>query len=81
MIEHRPIYGEPGSVYGHVLAGIHFGSHPQARLLADILEKALVDYAGKPQETLIAKWHRQVVSSRRKAERDAWAGWEERSER
>lgn len=69
------LYGEPEPVFGGYMAGVWMKSPRQALLMERILEKAMSDYAGRAEETLLAKWHREVVGTRAKARRDGWAGW------
>lgn len=69
----RPVYGSPPRPrFGGVVSGIMFNSHAQARLLERLLVAALRDQSGRDEETLLAKWHREVVSARRRARRDRW---------
>lgn len=70
------IYGAPAPGKHRVLAGIDCSSQKQARLLQEILENELRERAGKPEESLLAAWHRHVSRFRERAKREAWAGWE-----
>lgn len=69
-------YDDPAPRYGSVICGINMRSQPQALLLQQILEEALRDRAGKPEEGLLTKWHQEVVRYRREAKRECWVNWE-----
>lgn len=71
------IYGEPPHQFGQMIAIVSMKSHRQARLMATIMAKACADYAGKPEETLIAKWHNEAVKNMRKSEDEGWIGWQD----
>jgi hypothetical protein len=71
----RRLYGEPVSQWGAVIAGISVKSHQQARLLEEMLSRELRERAGKPEETILAKWNNELVRLRRKAVEQEWIGW------
>jgi hypothetical protein len=73
----RPVYGEAKPTNFLVQCGVFMESPMQARFMRKILEEAMIKYAGKPEETLLAKWHRNVQQNFRSAEKRAWVGWEE----
>ena len=72
----RPLYGQPTSRNFQISAGIYFHSHKQARLLMSILQRAMQESAGKPEEALLAKWHNDVVAIQRRATDQNWTGWD-----
>lgn len=51
-------------------------SQAEARCMADILQKALAEYAGKPEERFLARLNNAVAHARRNADRFDWGGWE-----
>ena len=69
--------GVPGRKSGHFLAGIHFGSHAEARLLQEILDRELRERAGRPEEVRLAEWNNSLASIRRRAIAEEWTGWED----
>lgn len=69
------IYGYQGYVHGHVLASVTISSHLQAALMQSILIEAMKQYAGRPQETLLAKWNNDLTRTIRQAEAERWTGW------
>ncbi|MEO1986620.1 MAG: hypothetical protein ABGX47_08210 [Martelella sp.] len=72
------VYGEPECRQtGDVIAPVLLESPRQALLMEQLLHKAMADYAGRPEETLLAKWHNEVVDIRRRARQENWAGWQE----
>lgn len=76
-IHQRPIYGEPErNVFGHVIGTLGVNSFQQNRLLRRVLEDAMRSYAGRHEETFLAKLHRDLASMERKALRQRWPGWE-----
>ena len=70
------IYGHKDFVQGHVLASVTISSHLQARLMQSVLVEAMKEYAGRPQETMLAKWNNDLTRTIRKARDERWAGWE-----
>lgn len=76
-VDKRPIYGEQTPVFGGVLAGIYATTPAQARLLQRVLVKAMQDFAGRHEETVLAKWHNELERIRARAIRENWTGWEE----
>lgn len=73
----KKIYGVAGHQQGQMMAGIYMTSYRQARLLADIMSRACADYAGKSEETLIAKWHNEAVRNMKRSQTEGWIGWED----
>ena len=72
----RPIYGEPtGRTFGQVIGTLGIRSREQVRLLSRVLEGAMREYAGKHEETFLAKMHRDLVNLDRRAIKERWAGW------
>lgn len=71
------LYGQPNPGFGLVSAGVWISSPRQAMLMERVLSAAMADYAGKPEETILAKWHREIVRTRENAKRQSWPGWED----
>lgn len=71
------IYGYENYVQGHVLAPLTISIHQQARLMQELLVQAMRERAGKPEEATLARWHNDLTETRRDAERQRWAGWED----
>jgi hypothetical protein len=69
------IYGHKDYVQGHVLASVTISSHLQAQLMQSILIEAMKQYAGRPQETMLAKWNNDLTRTISKAKAECWAGW------
>ncbi|GMB80527.1 hypothetical protein NN6n1_13090 [Shinella zoogloeoides] len=75
MEKARYLFGKPEPVFGGVMAGVWMESPRQAMLMESVLVKAMAEYAGRAEETLLAKWHREVAKTRDKAKTEGWAGW------
>ncbi|MEO2038673.1 MAG: hypothetical protein ABGW90_08240 [Martelella sp.] len=74
----KRLYGEPTTKrFGHHIAGVYFESPRQAMLFERIMQTAMQQHAGRPEQSLLAHWHNQAVRIRRKAGREAWVGWED----
>jgi hypothetical protein len=43
--------------------------------MQSILIEAMKQYAGRPQETLLAKWNNDLTRTIRQAEAERWTGW------
>lgn len=71
------IYAQPEPQFGSVFAMITIHSPRQAMLMEKILIEAMKEHAGKPEETLLAKWHKEAVYMRAKAGKEGWRGWED----
>jgi hypothetical protein len=71
------IYAQPKPRFGSVMAMITLHSPRQAMLMEKLLIEAMKQYAGKPEETLLAKWHRETVYMQAKAKKGEWTGWED----
>lgn len=63
--------------YGAVSAGIWAETPQQAMLLEKVLIEAMANYSGKPEQTVLAKWHRETVSMLQRSKDERWAGWED----
>lgn len=70
------VYGHEGYVFGHVIASVDVSSHRQAALLQRILEREMRERAGKPEESLLAKWYNSLARTREQAAGESWPGWE-----
>ncbi|CAN7165235.1 hypothetical protein LJR234_000334 [Mesorhizobium amorphae] len=70
------VYNWDGYVRGHVLASVTISDHSQARLLQSLLEQAMRERAGRPEEPTLARWYRDIEQTRRQAKDEGWAGWE-----
>lgn len=71
------LYGQPENRFAIVTGVMTVSSPRQAMLMERVMVKAMAEYAGKPEETLLALWHREAVSMRARAIRDNWRGWED----
>lgn len=71
------IYGQPDERFGRVLGTMSIESPRQAALMEAILVDAMKRYAGRAEETLLAKWHNEMVYMRNRAAAQAWRGWED----
>ena len=72
----RSIYGEPKSrAFGQIIGTLFISSRLQSRLLQRILENAMREYAGRHEETFLAKLHRDLAAMDRQADRENWLGW------
>lgn len=69
------VYGETEDEFGKVLSGVWMRGPRQAMLMRKVMEKAMADYAGRPEETLLASWHREACSTIEAAKRKGWVGW------
>ena len=78
-LDRRPIYGKATPRYGMVQCGLWMESPEQARLMRTILETTMRQYAGRIEETLLAKWHREVQVAIDQAAKENWIGWEEKA--
>lgn len=73
----RPIYGNPTArVFGRVMGTLAINSRQQVLLLQRILEGGMREYAGRHEETFLAKLHRDLATMDRKADRENWPGWD-----
>ncbi|MCZ7502012.1 hypothetical protein [Agrobacterium sp. ST15.13.015] len=73
------VYGEP-SVHkqGAVIAGNCWAKSPQqVMLLEKILVEAMAQYKGQSEQSLLAKWHQDAVSTLRRSKAEKWPGWED----
>lgn len=71
------VYGEKLPAFGDVMFGVWITSRPQAQLMLEILQREMRERAGKPEETLLAKWHNDIIDHLRKAGNESWPGWTE----
>jgi len=73
----RPIYGAPTKrVFGQTIGTLGIEGRKQAELLMRVLEQAMRNYAGRHEETFLAKMHRDLAEMERRSEREGWVGWE-----
>lgn len=71
------LYGEPVNRFALVSGPLLISSPRQAMLMERVMVSAMVEYAGKPEETLLALWHRQSIRMRQRAKEENWRGWED----
>jgi hypothetical protein len=71
------VYAQPKPAFGLVSAIITLNSPRQAMLMEKVMVDAMKAYAGKPEETLLAKWHKEAVYMRTRAAASGWRGWED----
>ncbi|QND45223.1 hypothetical protein HB780_05565 (plasmid) [Rhizobium lusitanum] len=72
-----PVYGQPKDQWGRVMGMISVDSPRQAMLMEAVLVEAMKRYAGRSEETLLAKWHGELVHMRERAAKAEWRGWED----
>lgn len=72
----RPVYGEPEKpVFGQVMGMLAVNSRQQLRVLSRVLESGMREFAGRHEETLLAKLHRDLADMDRRATAENWTGW------
>lgn len=71
------LYGEPKNRFALVSGPLLISSPRQAMLMERVMAKAMAEYSGKPEETLLALWHRQAISMLTRAKAEGWRGWED----
>lgn len=73
----RAIYGKPEPRYASTMAGVWVESHSQAKLLQRVIERGMADFAGRHEETFLAKCFNDLEATIAQAKRENWIGWEE----
>lgn len=73
-------YGYPNLRFGHVIANIDIRSHDEARLLEELIHKAMREMAGDERERTLARWSNSIATTRRNAEAQKWIGWSDEQE-